>query len=105
MGYLFFPWGIVLQATAILHFVRDPEEPRRIVDTLVDALPDGSLVIASHATFEYMPPAQLAAVSQVADPQVQVRSGVELARLLVEQLCLSTEFRPSADLLAYDLID
>jgi malate synthase len=29
----------------------------------------------------------------------------ELARLLVEQLCLEPEFRPSAALLAYDLID
>jgi hypothetical protein len=37
----------------VLHFVPDADEPRRIVQTLVDALPPGSHFTASHATDEH----------------------------------------------------
>jgi malate synthase len=39
------------------------------------------------------------------DEQAFEHPQYDLARLLVEQLCLEAEFRPSAALLAYDLID
>jgi hypothetical protein len=45
------PVGLIL--AAVLHFVRKEEKPARIVRTLVDALPSGSYVIASHSTGEY----------------------------------------------------
>ena len=38
---------------AVLHFVPDEAQPRRIVETLLDALPSGSYLVASHATSEY----------------------------------------------------
>jgi hypothetical protein len=44
---------VALMLLAVLHFIRDDEDPRAIVDTLIDALPEGSLVIASHATLEH----------------------------------------------------
>lgn len=39
---------------AVLHFIRDEEQPERIISTLVDALPPGSYVVSSHGTSEYM---------------------------------------------------
>jgi hypothetical protein len=49
------PIGLML--VAVLHFVPDEAQPRRIVDTLLDALPSGSYLAASHATPEYFPDA------------------------------------------------
>ena len=47
------PIGLML--VAVLHFVPDEAQPRRIVDTLLDALPSGSYLTASHATSEFLP--------------------------------------------------
>jgi hypothetical protein len=71
---------VALILVAVLHFIRDQENPRAIVDTLIDALPNGSLVIASHVTLEHLPPEQAAEIVK-ADGRVQPRSGVELAGL------------------------
>jgi hypothetical protein len=38
---------------AVLHFIRDEEYPRRIIDDLVAALAPGSHLVASHATWDY----------------------------------------------------
>ncbi|HEY7264998.1 MAG TPA: SAM-dependent methyltransferase [Trebonia sp.] len=46
---------VALLLVAILHFFPAEEEPGKIVRTLVDALPSGSYVVASHATAEYAP--------------------------------------------------
>ena len=46
---------VVLLLVAILHFFPDEEESGKIVRTLVDALPSGSYVVASHGTAEYAP--------------------------------------------------
>jgi S-adenosyl methyltransferase len=46
---------VALMLVAILHFIPDQERPARIVKTLVDALPPGSYVAASHTTHEYAP--------------------------------------------------
>jgi hypothetical protein len=72
------PVGLML--LAVLHFLRDAENPRAIIDTLIDALPDGSLVIASHATLEHLPP-ELAEVIVKADGRAHPRSCAELAAL------------------------
>ena len=47
------PIGLIL--CAVLHFVPDEDQPGPIVRRLVDALPSGSYVVASHATAEYAP--------------------------------------------------
>ncbi|BCY08385.1 hypothetical protein L3i22_034730 [Actinoplanes sp. L3-i22] len=72
---------VALMLIAILHFIRDAEDPRGILDTLIDALPDGSYVVATHVTLEYMTPEEYKAVRAVAEAQSQSRSGVELAEL------------------------
>ena len=47
------PIGLIL--CAVLHFVPDEDQPGPIVRRLVDALPSGSYVVASHTTAEYAP--------------------------------------------------
>ena len=49
------PVGLIL--AAILHFVGDEDNPRRIIETLLDALPSGSYLVASHLTTEHDPAA------------------------------------------------
>jgi len=71
---------IALMLLAVLHFIRDADGPRAIIDTLIDALPDGSLVIASHATLEHLPPEQAEAIVK-ADGRALPRSGAGLAAL------------------------
>src|SRR5690348_8122227 len=46
---------IALMLVAILHFVPDADEPKRTIQTLLDALPSGSYLVASHATDEHAP--------------------------------------------------
>jgi S-adenosyl methyltransferase len=48
---------IALMLVALLHFIPDEDDPRHIMRTLVDALPSGSYVVASHATAEHNPEA------------------------------------------------
>ncbi|MFC7547005.1 SAM-dependent methyltransferase [Plantactinospora sp. GCM10030261] len=48
------PVGLML--IAVLHFVRDSEEPYAIVRRLLDALPAGSYLAASNVTTDFMPP-------------------------------------------------
>jgi hypothetical protein len=50
-----FGMPIALMLVAVLHFLPDEDDPRRIVRTLVDALPSGSYLVASHATAEHNP--------------------------------------------------
>jgi S-adenosyl methyltransferase len=73
------PVGLLL--IAVLHFIRDDDNPRQILRTLIDALPDGSFVAATHVTLEYMSPEQFAAVRATAERQTAARSGTELAAL------------------------
>jgi len=48
-----FSQPIALMLVAVLHFVPDEDEPRPIVSALLDALPPGSYLVASHATDEH----------------------------------------------------
>jgi S-adenosyl methyltransferase len=41
---------VALMLVALLHFVPDEDQPRRIVQTLLEALPAGSYLTASHVT-------------------------------------------------------
>ena len=49
------PIGLIL--VAILHFTPDEFRPAEIIKTLVDALPSGSYLAASHLTTEHAPAA------------------------------------------------
>jgi len=46
---------VALMLVAILHFLPDPDDPRQIIRTLLDALPSGSYLVASHVTPEHDP--------------------------------------------------
>lgn len=51
-----FSQPIALLLVAILHFIKDEEDPAGIVAALRDALPDGSYLGLSHATPDFHPP-------------------------------------------------
>jgi len=55
-----FDQPIALMLVAILHFVRDEEDPLGIVHRLVDSLPTGSRLVLSHATGDFATPEQVA---------------------------------------------
>jgi SAM-dependent methyltransferase len=46
---------VALMLVGVLHFLTDSDQPAKVVATLVDALPPGSYLVASHATPEYDP--------------------------------------------------
>jgi SAM-dependent methyltransferase len=46
---------VALILVAILHFLTDEDDPAGVVRTLVDALPSGSYLVASHVTPEFDP--------------------------------------------------
>jgi S-adenosyl methyltransferase len=50
-----FSQPIALMLIAVLHFLRDEDKPDEIMGTLLDALPPGSYVAASHMTLEHDP--------------------------------------------------
>ncbi|MCU7726161.1 SAM-dependent methyltransferase [Actinoplanes sp. KI2] len=75
------PVGLLL--VAVLHFVRDDEDPAGIVATLVDALAPGSWVVVSHSTFDFMPAEMLPRLEAPnRDGRFRARSREELAGLL-----------------------
>jgi hypothetical protein len=46
---------VALMLVAILHFIPDADDPRRAIGTLLDALPSGSYLVATHVTDEHDP--------------------------------------------------
>ncbi|MBD0689421.1 SAM-dependent methyltransferase [Streptomyces sp. CBMA123] len=59
------PVGLVL--AAVLHFLRDEDEPYRAVATLLAALPSGSHLVLSHGTADFIPAAVRDRVTGVYD--------------------------------------
>jgi hypothetical protein len=57
-----FSQPIALMLVAVLHFIPDEDKPAEIIATLLDALPPGSYLIASHASGEHHPAANAASV-------------------------------------------
>jgi hypothetical protein len=47
---------VAVLLVAILHFIKDEEDPAGIVATLRDALPPGSYLVLSHGTQDFHPP-------------------------------------------------
>jgi S-adenosyl methyltransferase len=50
-----FSQPIALMLIAVLHFLRDKDKPDEVIGTLLDALPPGSYLAASHMTMEHDP--------------------------------------------------
>ncbi|MFI1989743.1 SAM-dependent methyltransferase [Actinoplanes sp. NPDC020271] len=75
------PVGLLL--VAVLHFIREDEDPKGIVAELIDALPPGSWVVVSHSTFDYVPVEMLPKLEAPnRDGRFRARSRDELAALL-----------------------
>jgi SAM-dependent methyltransferase len=89
-GVLDFGQPVALIIAGVLHFVVDEEKPAQIVATLVDALPPGSYLVASHITPEHSPKGTAAAQKsfQGAGIPVQPRESDEFARLVFSGLDL-----------------
>jgi hypothetical protein len=74
---------VALMLVGILHFVPDDAKPGQAVTTLVDALPPGSYVAASHGTPEFNPDGAQAWTRTYRDSGVpfQLRTADEFAEL------------------------
>ena len=73
---------VALMLVAVLHFIRDDEDPQGIVRKLIGALPPGSYVVASHSTWEYQSPEAIAELQQTnRDGRFVARTGAQLAAL------------------------
>ena len=74
---------VALMLVAVLHFIRDDEDPQGIVDRLVGALPPGSYVVATHATWEFQSAAAIEKLTAAnPDGRFVPRTGERLAELL-----------------------
>jgi SAM-dependent methyltransferase len=82
---------VALILNAVLHFFADEEEPGKIVETVLAALPSGSYVVASHGTAEYSPPRNVdggVRAYQQGGMPVWMRDGREFAGLAFKGLTL-----------------
>jgi hypothetical protein len=81
---------IALMLAAILHFILDEEHPAEIVATLMDALPPGSYLVASHFTAEHSQAGSAAGARAYrgAGLALQPRDSDEFARLAFSGLDL-----------------
>jgi hypothetical protein len=98
-----FDQPIALMLVAILHFIQDEDKPEMILAALLDALPSGSYLVASHVTAEH-DPAGIAGGQRAyreAGLTMQVRDSDQFARLAFSGLemvppgvVLVSEWRP-----------
>jgi hypothetical protein len=99
-----FSQPIALMVVAVLHFITDDENPAEIITILLDALPSGSYLVASHLTGEHDRASMEAAgqAYRAAKVRGQARDSGEFARLAFSGLelvapgvVLVSEWRPS----------
>ena len=97
---------VALMLVAILHFLPDSEHPGDIVAALMDALPAGSFLVASHVTPEHDPDGVhgLERAYRAGGVACQARTADEFADLafgglemVAPGLVLVSEWRPDAD--------
>ena len=83
-----FSQPIALMLVGILHFLEDKDEPERIIGTLLDALPPGSYLTASHLNPEHDPVGVAAGVRAylAGGVTVQARDSREFAALAFRDL-------------------
>jgi hypothetical protein len=74
---------VALMLVAILHFLVGADDPAAIVATMLDALPTGSYLVASHVTPEYDPVGVggLERVYRAGGIPAQARTAADFARL------------------------
>jgi SAM-dependent methyltransferase len=102
-GMLDLSQPVALMLVAILHFLTDDDDPAAIVATLLDALPSGSYLVASHVTPEHDPAGVhgLVRAYRQGGISAQVRTADEFAELAFSGLqmidpglVLVSEWRP-----------
>ncbi len=100
-----FDQPVALMLVAVLHFVGDEDKPEAVLKTLLDALPPGSYLAASHITAEHEPKGIAAGqrLYREAGIQMQIRDSDEFASLAFSGLelvppgvVLVTEWRPDS---------
>ena len=96
---------VALMLVAILHFITDDDNPGQIVAGLLDALPPGSFLVASHVTPEHDPVGVggLEAAYQAGGVATRTRTVAEFSELAFRGLelvdpgvVLVSEWRPEA---------
>jgi hypothetical protein len=95
------PTGLML--SAVLHFLVDDDAPRAIIETLLEALPSGSYLVASHATAEH-DPETVASGTRVYNQggiPLQMRDSDVFARLAFDGLDLIPPFSRGPFLVAW----
>jgi S-adenosyl methyltransferase len=65
-----------------LHFIPDSEDPYGIVARLVGALPEGSYLVVSHATNDFLTPQEVAEIVAGRYGSFYARSEAEFTRFL-----------------------
>ena len=97
---------IALMLIAVLHFLQDEDKPGVILSTLLDALPSGSYLAASHLTAEHEPDGLAAGqrLYRKAGIPMQIRDADEFASLAFSGLelvppgvVLVSEWRPDSN--------
>jgi hypothetical protein len=84
-----FSQPVALMLVAILHYVPDEWKPTEILATLLDALPPGSFLVASHITAEHDPAvAAFERADRAAGIPAQLRNADDFARLAFSGLKL-----------------
>jgi hypothetical protein len=76
---------VALMLLAILHFLKDTDDPYGVVRTLVEALPPGSYLALSHGTDDYMSEAdktRLVQAESTSPSPVRLRSKADIARFV-----------------------
>jgi hypothetical protein len=98
-----FTQPVALMLLAILHLIPDEDKPAEIVATLLDALPSGSYLVASHGTAEHDPSAAANATHAFREARLpfHLRDTSDFARLAFSGLelvppgvVLVSEWRP-----------
>jgi hypothetical protein len=92
----------------VVHFLSDEDGPERIIATLVDALPSGSYVVATHGTPEYAAEEAVDGLSrayQQGGVETHLRDTGEFGRLVFRGLELvppgvivTSQWRPDGDM-------
>jgi hypothetical protein len=96
---------VALMLVAVLHFLGDQDKPDEVVGTLLDALPPGSFLAASHMSMEHDPVAMTGGQQAYLDAGITMhaRDADEFARLAFSGLeivppgvVLVSEWRPDS---------
>ncbi|MYS83733.1 SAM-dependent methyltransferase [Embleya scabrispora] len=94
-----------LMPVAILHYVSAAEDPAGVVNRLLEAVPSGSLLIASHTTSDFLPPISAERVLEINDdaefmlprPYAEIASFLTGVELVEPGLVQAPLWRPEED--------